>query len=79
MVLPGGVANPEVLRTDSRVVEFVRKKTDLKNAGAEWVDHEVVVDGNLVKRRKPDDLPAFCHEAIGLILGTGSRAQPAAE
>lgn len=34
-------------------------QTDLRNAGAEWVDEEVVVDGNLVSSRKPDDLPAF--------------------
>jgi protease I len=34
-------------------------KTDLRNAGAEWVDREVVEDGNLVTSRKPDDLPAF--------------------
>ena len=33
--------------------------TDLKNAGAEWVDKEVVVDGNFITSRKPDDLPAF--------------------
>jgi protease I len=35
-------------------------KTDLRNAGAEWVDREVVVDQGLVTSRKPDDLPAFC-------------------
>jgi protease I len=34
-------------------------QTDLRNAGAEWVDEEVVVDGSLVTSRKPDDLPAF--------------------
>ena len=34
-------------------------KTDLKNAGAEWVDQEVVTDRNLVTSRKPDDIPAF--------------------
>jgi protease I len=33
--------------------------TDLRNAGAEWVDEEVVVDGNLVTSRNPDDLDAF--------------------
>ncbi len=38
-------------------------RTDLENAGAEWVDKEVVVDGNLITSRKPDDLPAF-NEAI---------------
>ena len=34
-------------------------QTDLRNAGAEWVDEEVVVDGNLITSRKPDDLDAF--------------------
>jgi hypothetical protein len=34
-------------------------KTDLRNSGAEWVNQEVVVDGNLVSSRKPDDIPAF--------------------
>jgi protease I len=35
-------------------------KTDIKNAGGDWVDQEVVVDDNLTSSRKPDDLPAFC-------------------
>ena len=39
-------------------------KTDLKNAGAEWVDQEVVVDDGLVTSRKPDDLPAFNKKMI---------------
>jgi protease I len=41
-------------------------KTDLRNAGATWVDEEVVVDGRLVTSRKPDDLPAFTREMIKL-------------
>jgi len=41
-------------------------QTDLRNAGATWVDEEVVVDGNLVTSRKPDDLPAFNREALEL-------------
>jgi protease I len=41
-------------------------KTDLTNAGAHWVDEEVVVDGNLVSSRKPDDLPAFNREITRL-------------
>jgi protease I len=41
------------------VTSWPSLKTDLKNAGAEWVDQEAVVDGNLVTSRKPDDLPAF--------------------
>jgi protease I len=94
LVLPGGVANPDQLRTDENVVSFIRDfaasgkpigvichgpwtlieagvlkgrkitswpslQTDLRNAGAEWVDEEVVVDAGLVSSRKPDDLPAF--------------------
>jgi protease I len=99
LVLPGGVANPDALRTDQRAVGFVRNfftakkpvgaichgpwtlveadvvrgrkmtswpslKTDLKNAGAHWVDQEVVVDQGLVTSRKPDDLPAFNRKII---------------
>ena len=102
LVLPGGVANPDRLRTNAKAVRFVadffrsrkpvgaichgpwtlieadvvrgRKltswpslKTDLKNAGADWVDQEAVVDGALVTSRNPDDLPAFCERMIGLL------------
>jgi protease I len=94
LVLPGGVANPDQLRTDDDAVGFVRSffeagkpvgvichgpwtlieadvvrgrtltswpslETDLRNAGAEWVDEEVHVDQGLVTSRKPDDLDAF--------------------
>ena len=41
-------------------------QTDLKNAGVHWVDQEVVVDGNLVTSRKPDDIPAFNREMVKL-------------
>jgi protease I len=41
-------------------------QTDLRNAGADWVDEEVVVDGNLVTSRKPDDLDAFVEAAVGV-------------
>ena len=99
LVLPGGVANPDALRTDEKIVHFVREfftahkpvaaichgpwtlidanvvkgrkmtswpslKTDLRNAGAEWVDQEVVVDHGLVTSRRPDDLPAFCRKMV---------------
>lgn len=42
-----------------RIALWPSLKTDLRNVGAEWVDQEVVVDGNLVSSRKPDDIPAF--------------------
>jgi protease I len=99
LVLPGGVANPDRLRTDERAVRFVRAffeqkkpagvichgpwmlveadvvrgrtvtswpslRTDIENAGGEWVDREVVVDQGLVTSRKPDDLPAFCAKLV---------------
>jgi protease I len=49
-------------------------QTDLRNAGATWVDETVVRDGGLVTSRKPDDLPAFCREMIGLFGETRHRA-----
>jgi protease I len=39
-------------------------KTDMKNAGADWVDQEVVMDDGLITSRNPDDLPVFCDKAI---------------
>jgi protease I len=42
-----------------RMTSWPSLQTDLRNAGAEWVDEEVVVDGNLVTSRNPDDLDAF--------------------
>lgn len=39
-------------------------RIDLENAGATWVDEEVVVDGNLITSRRPEDLPAFCREVV---------------
>lgn len=47
-----------------RVTSWPSLKADLRNAGAEWVDQEVVVDAGLVTSRKPDDLPAFCAKMI---------------
>ena len=104
LVLPGGVANPDALRTDAGAVAFVKAffdagkpvaaichapwslieadvlrgrtltswpslQTDLRNAGATWVDEEVVVDGNLVTSRNPDDLPAFNAKLTELFAG----------
>lgn len=94
LVLPGGVINPDRLRTDEKVLKFVKSffeqkkpvaaichgpwtlisagvvkgrkmtsynsiKDDLVNAGADWVDKEVVVDQGFVTSRNPGDLPAF--------------------
>ena len=47
-----------------RLTCFQAIRDDLRNAGAEVVDQEVVRDGNLITSRKPDDLPAFCREII---------------
>lgn len=99
LLLPGGVANPDRLRTDEAAVAFVRDftnsgkpigvichgpwtmieadvvrgrrmtswpsvRTDLRNAGADVVDEEVVTDRGIVSSRKPDDLPAFCRKIV---------------
>jgi protease I len=101
LLLPGGVANPDQLRTNPKAVAFVRSffdsgkpvaaichgpwtlidagvargrritswpslKADLTNAGAKWTDEEVVVDQGLVSSRKPQDIPAFNREMLGV-------------
>jgi protease I len=111
IVLPGGVANPDRLRTDATAVAWVRDfvesgrptavichapwtlveagvvrgrritswpslQTDIRNAGGNWVDEQVVVDGNLITSRKPDDLDAFC--AAFVEAGADARASSAA-
>ena len=59
-----------IIETDAaggrRIAAWPSLKTDLRNAGAQWVDEEVVVDGNLVSSRKPDDIPAFNREVVAL-------------
>jgi protease I len=47
-----------------RMTSYHTLQTDLKNAGAEWVDQEVVVDQGLVTSRNPDDIPAFNKKMI---------------
>jgi protease I len=99
LLLPGGVMNPDKLRRNPRVQEFVRSffdsgkpvaaichgpwtlidagvvkgrrltsyesiQSDLKNAGADWVDEPVVVDNGLVTSRKPSDIPKFNRKMI---------------
>ena len=101
LVLPGGVANPDRLRTDAAAVSFARGfmdadkpvaaichalwllveadvvrgrtltswpslRTDIRNAGGEWVDKAVVTDQKLITSRKPEDLPQFCARLLDI-------------
>jgi deglycase len=52
-----------------RLTSWPTLETDIRNAGGEWVDEEVVVDGNLVTSRKPDDIPAFKEKMLELFSG----------
>ena len=56
---PWTLAEADVIR-GRRLTSWPSVRTDLRNAGAEVVDEEVVVDGNLTTSRSPHDLPAFC-------------------
>jgi protease I len=99
LVIPGGLYNPDTLRSTPAAVEFTKQfaeagkpiaaichgpwvlieagvadgrrmtswpaiRTDVENAGGEWVDEEVVVDNGIVTSRKPDDIPAFNRKMI---------------
>jgi protease I len=114
LLLPGGVINPDALRTLPEAVAFVKAffnagkpvasichgpwtiietgaargrrltswpslRTDLENAGAGWVDREVVVDQDLVTSPKPDDIPAFNREVIALFADAHGRSRQAAD
>jgi protease I len=61
-----------------RIASWPSLKTDLRNAGAEWVDQEVVVDNKLVSSRKPDDIPAFNREMIKLFSEARSQTRQTA-
>jgi protease I len=63
---PWALVEADVVRGRT-VTSWPSLRTDLRNAGAEWVDREVVRDGNLVTSRKPDDLPAFNEELVDLL------------
>ena len=52
-----------------KVTSWPTLETDIRNAGGEWVDEEVVVDGNVVTSRKPDDIPAFNREMLRVFSG----------
>lgn len=61
-----------------KIASWPSLKTDLRNAGAEWMDQEAVVDGKVVSSRKPDDIPAFNREMIALFSRTRGQAGRAA-
>ena len=61
-----------------RIASWPSLKTDLRNAGAEWMDQEVVVDNNLVSSRKPDDIPAFNREMLKLFSRARGQAKQVA-
>lgn len=60
---PWMLASADILK-GKKVTGFFSIKVDIVNAGAEWIDKEVVQDGNIITSRKPDDLPAFCRTII---------------
>ncbi len=65
----GWVAVSAGILKEKTVTSTPAIKDDLINAGAKWVDREVVVDGNLISSRSPDDLPAFCRAIIEHLRG----------
>jgi len=71
MVIEAGAARGR------NIASWPSLKTDLKNAGAQWQDKEVVVDGNLVSSRKPDDIPAFNREMLKLFAQAHSKTRAA--
>jgi protease I len=72
MVIEAGAARGR------RMTSWPSLKTDLKNAGADWVDEEVVVDHGLVTSRKPDDISAYNRAMIKLFTQTRGQSQHAA-
>lgn len=61
-----------------RLASWPSLKTDLRNAGAEWLDQELVVDGNIVSSRKPDDIPAFNRGMLDLFSNSRMQVHSAA-
>ena len=63
----------DVLR-GKRATSYIAIRTDMKNAGCDWVDEECVVDGNLITSRHPGDLPAFNQALIAMLAQVPARA-----
>jgi deglycase len=70
---PWTLVEADVVR-GRRITSWPSLQTDLRNAGANWVDQEVVVDGALVSSRKPDDIPAFNREMLHLFATAHAKA-----
>jgi protease I len=66
---PWVLCSADGLLKGRKATSFFAIKDDVVNAGAQWVDAEVVVDKNLVTSRKPEDLPAFCKASIAVLTG----------
>jgi len=58
-----------------KATSFIAIKDDMTNAGAKWVDKEVVVDRGLITSRTPEDLPVFCRTIIAELGGAGKKAK----
>jgi protease I len=56
---------------DRKLTSFFTIQDDMRNAGAQWSDQEVIIDGNLITSRKPDDIPAFNREIINALQAEG--------
>jgi protease I len=62
-----------------RIAAWPSLKTDIRNAGGEWEDREVMVDGKLVSSRNPDDLPAFKREMLNVFEKAAVKAKAAGQ
>lgn len=70
---PRSIAAEEVLKGHT-VTSYPTLQSEIERAGAKWIDEAVVVDGNLISSRQPEDLPEFCRQIIGT-LGEGPVSQ----
>ena len=76
---PWTLVEADVVR-ERTITSWPSLRTDIRNAGGNWVDEEVVVDNGLVSSRRPDDLPAFCSKIVEEFAEgrhEGQRATPA--